>query len=74
MLRVQGNLDGAAALARKAIELEPLEGWCYRELGQIEMAQGRYKEALESFTTAKTADRGNQPLCRPKPCLWIAGK
>jgi adenylate cyclase len=53
VLRVQGNLDGAAALARKAIELEPLEGWCHRELGQIEMAQGRYKEALESFMTAK---------------------
>ena len=35
------------------IALDPLEGWWYRHLGQIQMVQGHYKEALENFTTAK---------------------
>jgi tetratricopeptide (TPR) repeat protein len=53
VLRQQGNFDGAAALVRKALEYDPLDGWRHRELGVIQMAQGRYKEALESFIAAK---------------------
>jgi adenylate cyclase len=53
VLRVQGNFDGAAALFRKLIELDPQDGYKYRQLGQIQMAQGRYKEALENFIIAK---------------------
>jgi class 3 adenylate cyclase/TolB-like protein/Flp pilus assembly protein TadD len=53
VLRLQGNLDGAAALIRKTIELDPLDGGRHRELGVIQMGQGRYNEALESFMTAK---------------------
>jgi tetratricopeptide (TPR) repeat protein len=54
-LHWQGDLEGAAALIRKMIALAPvgaMGGW-YRDLGQIQLAQGHYKEALESFMTAK---------------------
>jgi adenylate cyclase len=53
VLRVQGNLDGAAAIIHKTIDLDPLDGGRHHELGVIRMGQGRYKEALESFMTAK---------------------
>jgi TolB-like protein len=49
----QGDLEGSAALIRKSLEREPLDGWRVRQLGQIQMAQGHFKEALENFTTAK---------------------
>jgi tetratricopeptide (TPR) repeat protein len=53
VLRLQGDLEGAAALIRMALELEPLDAYRYRELGQIQMTQGHFKEALENLTTAK---------------------
>jgi tetratricopeptide (TPR) repeat protein len=53
VLRVHGDFDGATALIRKVLELEPLDGWRYRELGIIQMSQGHFKEALENLTTAK---------------------
>jgi class 3 adenylate cyclase/TolB-like protein len=53
ILQFQGDLEGAAALIRKVLEREPLDGYRVRQLGQIQMAQGHFKEALESFTTAK---------------------
>jgi tetratricopeptide (TPR) repeat protein len=53
VLRAQDNWDGAAALVRKVIELEPLDGYRYRELGKIQMIQGQHKEALENFMTTK---------------------
>jgi adenylate cyclase len=53
VLRAQGNLDEAAALLRKVIELAPQRGWSRRDLGQILLSQGHYKEALESFVIAK---------------------
>jgi class 3 adenylate cyclase/TolB-like protein len=62
VLRVQGNVDGAAALARKAVELDPLQGGYHRELGVLQMEQGRYKEALESFMTAKQLIAETSPL------------
>jgi TolB-like protein len=53
VLHWQGDLEGSAALLRRVIAQDPLQGWWYRELGQIQMAQGHYKEALENFMTAK---------------------
>jgi adenylate cyclase len=55
VLHWQGDLEGAAALIRKAIALAPLAqgGWWYRDLGQIQLQQGHHKEALESFMTLK---------------------
>ena len=61
MLHAQGDLEGAAALIRKVLELEPLDGCRYRELGMIQMVQGHFKEALENFTTAKRLG-GSPPL------------
>jgi DNA-binding winged helix-turn-helix (wHTH) protein/tetratricopeptide (TPR) repeat protein len=62
VLRAQGDLDGAAALLRKVIELQPLQAWRYRELGWVLLIQGHYKEALENFTTARQLFVGNNPL------------
>jgi class 3 adenylate cyclase/TolB-like protein len=53
VLHWQGDLEGSAALLDKVIPMDPLTGWWYRELGQVQMAQGHYKEALENFLTAK---------------------
>jgi adenylate cyclase len=41
VLRAQGDLDGATALIRKILELEPLDGYKYRELGIIQITQGQ---------------------------------
>jgi tetratricopeptide (TPR) repeat protein len=53
VLRVQRNLDEAAALLHRVIELAPQWGWARRDLGQILLVQGHYKEALENFVSAK---------------------
>jgi class 3 adenylate cyclase/TolB-like protein/tetratricopeptide (TPR) repeat protein len=61
ILQEQGDLEGAAALVRQSLEREPLDGYRYRQLGQIQMAQGYFKDALESFTIAKRLG-GSPPL------------
>jgi class 3 adenylate cyclase/TolB-like protein/tetratricopeptide (TPR) repeat protein len=53
VLHTQGDLDEAAALIHKVLEFQPGNGYRWRELGQIQMAQGHYREALENFLTAK---------------------
>jgi tetratricopeptide (TPR) repeat protein len=53
VLRAQGDLDAAAALLRKVIELAPQWGWPRRDLGQVMLSQGHYQEALETFVSAK---------------------
>jgi tetratricopeptide (TPR) repeat protein len=53
ILQLQDDLEGAEALVRTSLEREPLDGYRYRQLGAIQMRQGHFKEALESFTTAK---------------------
>jgi tetratricopeptide (TPR) repeat protein len=53
VLRLQGDLDGAAALLRKVIGLEPQWGWALRDFGTVLLMQGHYKEALENYLSAK---------------------
>jgi class 3 adenylate cyclase/TolB-like protein/Tfp pilus assembly protein PilF len=53
VLHTQGDLDAAAALQRKVVELRPMDGWRYRELGMIQFQQGHYKEALETQLAAQ---------------------
>jgi tetratricopeptide (TPR) repeat protein len=63
VLRAQGNLDGAAALLRKVIEIKPLQAAMrYRELGSIMLIQRHYRDALENFTTAKQLAVEGDPL------------
>lgn len=59
--RAQGDLDGAAAVLRKLIELRPQYGWDRNALGVILMAQGHYKEALENFIIASQLTVGIGP-------------
>jgi adenylate cyclase len=53
VLRARGELDEAAVLLRKVIELAPQWGWARQGLGRILLSQGHYKEALEMFVSAK---------------------
>ena len=53
VLRARGDLDEAAVLLRRVIELAPQWGWARQGLGRILLTQGHYKEALEMFVSAK---------------------
>jgi tetratricopeptide (TPR) repeat protein len=57
VLRAQGNLEAAAVLFRKVIELLPVQGRRYREFGSLLMVQGHFKEALENYVTANCVSR-----------------
>jgi tetratricopeptide (TPR) repeat protein len=59
--RAQGDLEGAAAVLRKLIELRPQYGWGHNALGVILMTQGHYKEALENFIIASQLTVGIGP-------------
>jgi tetratricopeptide (TPR) repeat protein len=52
VLRAQGDLDAAAAVIRRLIELRPSVSYRYNDLGWILMVQGHPKEALDNFMTA----------------------
>jgi tetratricopeptide (TPR) repeat protein len=53
VLRAEGDLEGAAAVIRKLIEMRPLVSYRYNDLGWILMAQGHSKEALDTFIAAE---------------------
>jgi DNA-binding winged helix-turn-helix (wHTH) protein/TolB-like protein/Tfp pilus assembly protein PilF len=53
LLRTGGNMDEAEALVRNVIELRPLWGYRYNDLGTILMIKGHHKEALENYMRAK---------------------
>ncbi len=53
VLRFQGDLDGAYALLRRSTDLDPTNGYKLRDLGTVLLMQGQYKEALETFLTAR---------------------
>jgi len=53
VLRAQGDLDGAAAVIRKLIDMKPMVSYRYNDLGWILLAQGHPKEALDNILTAK---------------------
>ena len=53
LLRATGNLDQALAVQRRVIAINPTLPDSFREIGVIQQAQGNYREALASFTTAK---------------------
>ncbi len=54
VLRAQSNLDEAAALLRKVLlEIRPLWGFRYNDLGSILLMQGHPKEALWNYEKAK---------------------
>jgi tetratricopeptide (TPR) repeat protein len=53
VLRARGDLDEAAVLLRKVIELAPQWGWPRLDLGRVLVSQRHYKEALEMLVSAK---------------------
>ena len=61
ILRAQGDLDGAAAVVHRAIELQPQAGYQYYDLATILMIQKHPKEALENFMTAQRL-RKTEPI------------
>jgi tetratricopeptide (TPR) repeat protein len=68
----QGDLQGSETLLHKVVAVDPRqEGWWYRELGQVQMAQGHYKEALENFLTAKRLIGLTSLVIGPDDTSWI---
>jgi protein O-GlcNAc transferase len=53
VLRLDGELDAAAACFVKALELDPANGLAANNLGLVRMAQERPMEALGSFSQAR---------------------
>ena len=53
VLRAQGDLDGAKALIRQLLQLTPLSGFRYFDLGMIAIYQGDPKSALSNMQMAK---------------------
>ena len=53
VLRAQGDLDGAKALIRQLLQLTPLSGYRYFDLGMIAIYQGDHKSALSNMQMAK---------------------
>ena len=53
VLRAQGDLDAAAAVIRKLIDMKPNVSYRYNDLGWILLTQGHPKEALDNFITAR---------------------
>jgi tetratricopeptide (TPR) repeat protein/glycosyltransferase involved in cell wall biosynthesis len=48
----QGNLEGAAAAFRRALELNPHFSWSYHNLGDVLTLQKKWEEALAAFRRA----------------------
>ena len=53
VLRAQGDLDGAKALIRQLLQVNPLSGFRYFDLGMISIYQGDHKSALSNMQMAK---------------------
>jgi tetratricopeptide (TPR) repeat protein len=62
VLRTEGNWSDAEAVLRRVIGMQPTEANRRHELGQILMAEGRHREALESFEAAKQFAGGTDPV------------
>jgi class 3 adenylate cyclase/TolB-like protein/Flp pilus assembly protein TadD len=53
VLRAQGDLDGAAAVIRKLLEMNPQSAYRYFDLGIIRMIEGHPDEYLQNMLTAR---------------------
>jgi adenylate cyclase len=53
VLRAQGDLDGAKALIQQLLQITPLSGYRYFDLGMIAIYQGDHKSALSHMQMAK---------------------
>jgi DNA-binding winged helix-turn-helix (wHTH) protein/TolB-like protein/tetratricopeptide (TPR) repeat protein len=62
LLRTGGSMEEAEALVRKVIELRPMWGFRYNDLGIILMIKGHHKEALENFMKAKQLAAGDDSV------------
>ncbi len=62
ILRARGEWEGAAAIIRDLLERNPFDPYRQRELGIVQMMQGRPKDALESFRLAKEEGIGAEAV------------
>jgi adenylate cyclase len=72
VLRAQGNLEEAAALLRRMINSRPAWGARYKDLGRVLLSQGKFKEALETFLTAKRLALGIEPVQQDDSNIAVA--
>ena len=62
ILRAEGDWTAAEAILRRVLMLQPTEANRHHELGQTLMAEGRFREALASFQTARGFAGGDDPV------------
>ena len=62
VLRARGDWQAAEVVVRRAIALQPTEAGRHGELGNILMAVGRQREALQSFQAAERFAGGADPV------------
>jgi TolB-like protein len=72
ILRAQGDLDGATAVIKRLLELNPVSGFRYFDLGLIRLVQGHPEELLTDMQTARRLVSRGDPSAAQATDAWLA--
>jgi TolB-like protein/Flp pilus assembly protein TadD len=72
LLRVQGDLDGATAMIKRLLEMNPVSGFRYFDLGLIRLIQGHPEELLTDMQTARRLASTGDPSDAQAIDAWLA--
>jgi TolB-like protein len=72
ILRLQGDLDGATAVIKRLLELNPVSGFRYFDLGLIRLMQGHPEELLTDMQTARRLVSRDDPSDIQAMDAWLA--
>jgi tetratricopeptide (TPR) repeat protein len=72
ILRAQGDLDGATAVIKRLLELNPVSGFRYFDLGLIRLIQGHPEELLTDMQTARRLASRGDPSDAQAMDAWLA--
>lgn len=68
-----GDLDGGLSAMRRALQISPIYGWVYRQMGKHLLAAGRHDEALTAFAANCGCAPGTESTCAFAAALAEAG-
>jgi Flp pilus assembly protein TadD len=72
ILRAQGDLDGATAVIKRLLELNPVSGFRYFDLGLIRLIQGHPEELLTDMQAARRLASRGDPSDTQAIDAWLA--
>jgi TolB-like protein/Flp pilus assembly protein TadD len=72
ILRAQGDLDGATVVIKRLLELNPVSGFRYFDLGLIRLMQGHPEELLTDMQTARRLASRGDPSDAQAMDAWLA--